>query len=199
MRRFTLPTKTSPLPRARAGESGQSTIEFALMLILQMGFIFFFIQLSLIFSFGNYAHYVTYIAARAYLASGPDPADQEERARAYAEKMLKRPGGGRDRFAFIAKGVGDDPSGLQIGKHEGFFDAKDRRFSWLQGVRYTFRSRLFLVPLGGSSRQPAPRALNGGAQGPANSVTLTSESWLGREPSVDECRREMTGVYDNGC
>jgi hypothetical protein len=55
-------------------------------------------------------------------------------------------------------------------------------------------SRLFLMPMGGGGRSAAAQT--------ANSVSLTSESWLGREPSYQECQDAMgkvKGIFDNGC
>ncbi|MEO5970911.1 MAG: hypothetical protein ABIQ95_13365, partial [Bdellovibrionia bacterium] len=63
--------------------------------------------------------------------------------------------------------------------------------SWMTGVRYTFKSKLMMIPMGGT----------GSSRGAVNSVTLTSESFLGREPTYIECNEFMgsRGIYDNGC
>jgi hypothetical protein len=165
----------------RGNRKGQSTVEFALTLILLMAVIFF--------------HYATFMSARAYLSAGPDQSDQMNRAKLVIEKTLKQSEilANRDRFPGIAQGVGGsgDPAGFDAGPPAEFV-AGQRSSSWMQGVRYTFKSRLFLIPMGGSSA-------NGGS---ANSLTLTSESWLGRETDEDECQTQMgkvQGIYDNGC
>ena len=178
-------------------ERGQSTVEFALTLILMMAFLLFYLQLSMVFAFGNYAHYATFMAARAYLAAGSSIKDQQARAQSVLTKMLKRgDGSSTDRFPSIAKGIqgdGDIP-GMSMSPPEQFKQS-DPNFSWLQGVRYTFRSKLFVLPLTGN--------LNGPAQtNNLNSVTLTSESWLGKEPSYEDCQKDMqpmSGIFDNGC
>jgi hypothetical protein len=176
--------------KALRDQAGQATIEFALTLILLMGFMLFFVQITFVFAWGNYVHYATFMSARAYLAAGPSLADQRERANAVAVRMLKKGGGAEDRLPFVAKGEGQGPvKGLAVGPGDQYADG-DRGLSWMDGVRYTFKSRLFMLPLGG------------GGDKTANSVTLTSESWLGREPAYDECRQEMIrmkGIYDNGC
>jgi hypothetical protein len=184
--------------RGKEKEEGQSTVEFALTLILLMGFIFFFLQLSLVFGFGNYVHYATFMSARAYLAAGPNGDDQVSRAKSVIVSTLKAGPSreGMDRFPGIARAVGGDGpvTGMELDSPE--FHKGDRDSSWLQGVRYTFKSRLFLLPLGG--RSPAS-----GSSG--NSLTLTSESWLGREPSDADCARQLMErngglvIYDNGC
>lgn len=178
-------------------ETGQSTIEFALTLLLLMGMVLFYLQLSLVMAFGNYAHYATFMAARAYLAAGPSKEDQSTRARQVIVRMLKKSEGmaGVDRFPSIAKGDGaGDPKGFQL--DHSMFNATDQNLSWMQGVRYTFKSRLFMIPLGRGG------GASSNSQNSANSVNLTSESWLGREPSSEECKAEMSrthGMIDNGC
>ena len=176
-------------------EEGQSTTEFALTLILLMGFVFFFMQISLIFGFGNYAHYATFMSARAYLSAGANRDDQIDRAKTVIVRTLKKSvvSTGADRFPSIAMGTGGgDPQGFNVDSPE--YVPGDRNLSWLQGVRYTFRSKLFLIPLGGKSKSAAGNSVN--------QVTLTSESWLLREPTEDECQTQLgkvSGIYDNGC
>jgi hypothetical protein len=184
--------------RRRAGEQGQSTTEFILTMILFVGFMFFFMKLSYFLAYGNFVQYATFLAARAYQSAGPDPADQAERARVTIVRLLKKSEGetGTERFKGIAQGTGGgNPTGAQIGPGPGYEPTNDAN-SWLQGVRYTFRSRLF-VSLFGSK----PNASVTDRQEPG-SVTLTSESWLGREPTASECAEEMRrlkGEVDNGC
>jgi hypothetical protein len=176
--------------KKKLNRSGQATIEFALTLILLMAFLLFFVQITLVFAWGNYVHYATFMSARAYLAAGPNLADQRERARAVIVRTLKKGEGGSDRLPFVAVGQGeDDVKGFRVGPGDQYRDGA-RNLSWMEGVRYTFKSRIFMLPLGGGRDQSV------------NSVTLTSESWLGREPAYDECRQEMTrmkGIFDNGC
>ena len=176
-------------------ESGQSTIEFALTLILLLDYVLFFFQLSMVFSFGKYVHYATFMSARAFFAAGPTEEDQKSRSKDVIVYMLKKSAGqaGVDKFPSIAKGVGGgDPGGFQAGPASQY-SPTDLHFSWMQGVRYTFKSKLFLLPLAGAG---------GKASNSVNSVTLTSESWLGREPTDSECRSDMGGkrwFFDNGC
>jgi hypothetical protein len=174
-------------------EAGQSTVEFALTLVLLMSIILFFLQLTLIFGYGNYVHYATFMSARAYLSSGPSKDDQVSRAKDVLNQMLTKGGaaGGPARWGFIGQGIGGtDPVGAEIGDSQNPpFSATDRNLSWLQGVRYTFRSRLFILPMGRAN-----------AASSANMLTLTAESWLGREPSNSECVQDLAGKdYDNGC
>lgn len=180
--------------RGKRKEEGQSTVEFALTLMLLMAFVFFFMQLSLIFGIGNYVHYATFMSARAYLSAGPNQDDQTTRAKNVIISTLKagQTLENRDRFP-VAQATGGSSGlpGLDIDPPP--FQMGNRSLSWLQGVRYTFKSRLFLLPLTGA----------GGATNTSpNSVQLSSESWLGREPSDSECQKQlgpMNGIYDNGC
>jgi hypothetical protein len=181
--------------RERRNQSGQSTIEFALTMTLLFAFVLFFFQLGLVFAFGNYTHYITFMSARAYMAAGADQEDQTSRAQDVISRTLKGGAGqgGADRFPFIAQGVGGGGAypGLSIGPGPEF-QLGDRESSWEQGVRYTFRSRLFLIPLTGAGT---------GSSASANSIQLTSESWLGREPADDDCTTQLSGkgIFDNGC
>lgn len=186
-----------------ASQLGQSTVEFVLTLILFVGFLFFFMRLSYFLAYGNLVQYATFLAARSYQAAGPDPDDQVQRARLVVIRLLKKSEGetGTERFPTIAQGVGaGDVAGAVIGPGTGYNPTDDAN-SWLQGVRYTFRSRLFVSLLGSSPQSTAP-APQGEVPG---SVSLTSESWLGREPTESECQAEMgglngaRGVLDNGC
>lgn len=160
-------------------------------MVLLLGFVIFTFQLGLNFAYGNYVHYATFMSARAYLSGGIDEQDQESRAKEVIVRMLKRSAGqtGVERFPSIARaGEGGDPPGFELRNVPN----GDRDLSWERGVRYTFQSRLFPLTLGGSGRGPAS----------ANVLTLTSESWLGREPTFSACQGEMRkrkGVFDNGC
>jgi len=172
-------------------QSGQAMIEFVLTVFLLFALIFFFIQLALILSFGNYTQYAVFMSSRAYLSAGPSRADQEERAQNVIVQTVKGGLGraGQDRFPSIAQGFGGGiPKGAEIGSSQNF-NRDDIYLSWMQGVRYTFRSRIFLLPLGSGTSTPN-----------AGFLTLTSESWLGRDPTTSECQSAMgSKLYDNGC
>ncbi len=177
-------------------ESGQSLIEFALSILLVFGMLFFFIQLAFILSWGNYVQYATFMSARAYLSAGTTRTDQEARALEVLSRMVKQGViSNADRFPSIAVGEGgDDPTvkGASVGGGPGFNpDSYD--LSWMQGVRYTFRSRLFVLPIGKPGKVPAAST---------GQAVLTSESWLGRDPAYRDClsvMQQLKGQIDNGC
>lgn len=168
-------------------------VEFVLTVFLLFALIFFMMQLSLIFAFGNFTQYATFMSARAYLSAGGSRDDQTERAEAVLSRMLKTGAGrgGPDRFPSIAEGVGGTSGvkGGDVGSSQNF-SSTNSNLSWMQGVRYTFRSRIFLLPLGKGTTEPN-----------AGFLTLTSESWLGRDPTYSECASSMGSkrIYDNGC
>lgn len=180
--------------QSKKSESGQSTVEFALTMILVSGFMFLFFQLSMVMGMSSYVQYATFMSARAYLAAGPDREDQRTRARTVIQQMLKASGNAaQDRLPSIIKGDGGNDgtvTGLNF-DDDNYKPVRD--YSWLQGIRYSFKGRVFLSPIGrgGTTKANLP------------TLSLTSESYLGREATTEECRSEMKsrgdGIYDNGC
>jgi hypothetical protein len=176
-------------------EQGQSTIEFALSVFLTVGFFLFVVQLSFLFAYGNLVHYATFMAARAQLAAGLNGDDQDRRAKETIILLLKKSVGqpGVEKYGFIAQGQGGgvDVPGYTP-KGGSVYNPKKNDFSWMYGVRYKFRGKVTSIPIGSSDAG-------------VNYVTLTSESWLGVEPSYSECRSWMSGpqasggMIDNGC
>jgi len=181
-----------------SNNSGQSTVEFVLSFVLFFSFVLFYFQLCMVFAFGNFVHYATFMSARAYLAASSDRFDQRDRAREVLVSMVKKSVGqaGVDKFPSIARGFGQgDPGGFQVDPPSQY-EERDRALSWMQGDRYTFKSNLFMSPLAGLGKAGTT------SNDSLNSLTLTSESWLGREPADDECRGDMgkkKWIFDNGC
>lgn len=179
--------------RILVSEEGQSTIEFALAVSMSIAFVFFFVHLSMLLAFGNFVHYATFMSARTLQAASDSNEDQTERAREVAIRLLKKSIAqpGTDKYGFIARGDGgSDVPGLILGPSSDF-NKKDADLSWKEGVRYRFKARIIPVPLSAGAARD-------------NELTLTSESWLGREPSTLECESELGkklgGVtFDNGC
>ncbi len=174
-------------------ESGQATIEFVLVMVLLLGFVFFYVQLSLVFGWSNYLQYATYYSARTLVASRASQGEQKDAAQAVLESMVHK--GGSARLPFVAR----DDKGLSVGESssEGFSKTQ-RASSWLEGARYSFKSKVFILPVG-----------KGELPGDSKFLHLTSETWLGRETSESECRGDMasgasksgakTWEIDNGC
>jgi hypothetical protein len=199
--------KKSRVVRQTLNLKGQSTIEFALTMILLMAFTLFYVQISLAFSFGSFVHYATFMSARALLASGPNQSDQYARAKQVIIYTLKKSEGepGLDKFPSIAKAFGQGDLPGYIAGPGKQFQSTDISYSWMLGVQYKFRSKVFLLPLGKSKTT----ASNPTSRVPANTLELTAESWLGMEASDSDCREQMSkgssqsggGGWrtDNGC
>ncbi len=178
----------------RFDEKGQSMIEFTLSIVLLFSVTFFVIQMSIVLAWGNYIHYATFMSARALLSAGPAEGDQRTRAEGVITQMLKSRGNAsKDRFAIAAKGEGGDTvKGMTLVTPDiGAGGGVD--LSWQTGVRYTFKSRLFPIPLAGGGSS---------GSGGIGKVTLISESFLSRDPTSEECAAQMAEIgatWDNGC
>ena len=142
-------------------------------------------------------HSATFMSARALQAADKTQADQMEHARVYltlyAKKNLDFP---EDKIPQLAKGSGGgggDVTGGTIGPGSKFVEAPNaeaRRYSWMSGVKYDFDMPLMMLPLMKNLE--------------IDKLHFTSESWLGREVSDQECSSAMKGfngkaLYDNGC
>jgi hypothetical protein len=190
-------------PRKR--QSGQSTVEFILTIILLMGFVTFYTRFAYFLGYANLVQYATFMSARAYQSAAATQDEQVAAAESVIVALLKKSQGQRntERFGIAKAETGGSPKGARIGADTANFVATDENFSWLQGVRYSFRGQLFVNLFG--TKPTAASAASGALPG---EVMLTSESWLGREPTDEECSQELAtrssgGIKleepDNGC
>lgn len=169
---------------------GQTFIEFLLTVFAYLTVAFMTVQVGLGFGVANYIHYATFMAARALLTGYESEEKQKEKARSVLSKMLKK-GDGKDRFDPIAKGTGNgSPAGFELvgstGRSKG---GNPRDSAWEQGVVYKFNAKLYMLPI-------AP----GAKRGQKNAVELESETWLGRDPTIEECKKQLGDrLVDNGC
>lgn len=214
--------------RKKKNEAGQVIVEFIIVFSLIFTLIFLFVQMSWGIAFGHYVHYATYMASRAYMAAAQSQNDQFEAAGDVLSQTLKV-GGGKDIFPFLAPAraggdrdaTGSEPvKGAMVGMHpEAIGKEHSRLFSWAEGVQYNFNLKLFLLPISAAiSKNGEGKSITPGDG--AKPITwkgvipFTSDSFLGREQSVDECFREMTRlstttginrgdnndfIEDNGC
>lgn len=175
---------------------GQSLIEFILTLLAFLTVLFMVVQVGLSFGIANYVHYATYMAARALLSGDETPRKQQDNAKFVLTSMLKREGG-EDRFKPVIHGSGSgDPIGVDlIGPSPRVNPNDARQTTWEQGVVYRYKAKLYMMPL-----------VRGAKRGVDNSVELESETWLGRDPSTQECLTQLKGrsrvdpwIVDNGC
>ncbi len=201
----------------RVDERGQSTLEFILSFVLVIAFILFYFQLALVFGYGSFVQYATYMASRAYTSASKTEGDQEIRACEVMTSYLGKSGGsgcgisaGQEKYAILGKGDGSGGSDMGI---TGFairpamdsgkpFNPATRDTSWQQGARYTFKSRIFMIPLTGFGKGAENKNETDPDGTAVTEVRLTSESWLNREPSERECADLVDakeGTFDNGC
>ena len=194
--------KVTPPP----AQAGQVILEFVLVMLIIFSMLFFLVQVTLFLSFGNFVQYATFMSARAYQSAWPTKKLQREHAQNVLARTVKKSGGSLDRMSFAAVGIdgngggngSSDLKGASIGEGEGFTGCPvdtdsgcDEALSWAEGVRYSFKGRVFTSPV-------APGRVSDPA---ATDVILTSESWLGREPTYEECKKGMISgaIFDNGC
>lgn len=217
--------------RKRLGESGQAIVEFLVVSIVIFTMLFLFLQLAWGIAYGHYVHYATFMASRAYLSASSVRQQQEAAAASVLKTMLKV-GAGKDILPFIGKArtagerdaTGPEPvEGAMVGTHPAA-RGKDhnRAFSWAEGVQYNYDFNLFLLPLASFIKKDGEgESITGGTPtDPTKSVEwkgkipMASDSFLGREPTTDECFREMNSlpgrsgiqrvdgndfIEDNGC
>ncbi len=148
-------------------------IEFVLGLMIVISFLAFYVKFSALFAVGNYIHYATFMAARAYSSSAPTRQDQEDRARQVMSRSVI------GKFKALLAPKGDD--GVSIG--EGPYYQEDPGVQgWNTGVTYAFTSRIGLYPWS--------------QKGQDLKLDLVSESWMPRnvtEAEVEQQRKRLEG------
>lgn len=177
-------------------QQGQGIIELLVTMFAFFTLAFMYVQVALSFSVANYFQYIAFMASRAYLSAHVDEVEQKKMAMSLLEVTLQN--GGRDRFSSIARGVGDgDIAGVFVGRSNRveLGASSSRNTAWEQGVKYTFKMRMYMLPM-----------VKGAKRGEDANLELTTESWLGRDPTEEEClntlqRRLPNGgaLFDNGC
>lgn len=180
-------------------QKGQSTIEFIFVFI---AFIFFLsLSYNTVVSFAVYQYlsYATFMSARAYQASRDDPNAQLEAATRTMEIYVPdvKPGQGSTPFRFSRRTLAtiksfETPS---VSQNSG---------NVTQPFRLKFEVPLITVPLGADLKKEF------------GTITLSTESNLGREPTQKECEvffqkffskffkggiplHTWEGMEDNGC
>lgn len=205
-------------------------IEFLLVIMVIFTLLFGFLQLAWALAWGHYVHYATFMAARAYLAAHETREQQLANATEVLTAMVKAKSGSGDLFGQIAParvgddrdvGSGDEPvPGSFIGTHPYAVgqDMRTRSFSWAEGVQYNFKFKLFLIPFAKWIMGDEGKRIPIGPRGEEKTIAwdgqigLSSDAFLGREPTNVECREYMSGLargmprgdgaeylFDNGC
>jgi hypothetical protein len=170
--------------RNRNNQQGQAIVEFALTLILLSSFVLFIYQLAMFFAVSSYIQYATFMSARTFFAASDSKQTQMENAKTVFRGMMDH----REFKGFIKPVDGEDP---QVNFAE---NPTERGLSWKDGVSYQFKGKIPLAPFG--------------ITGDDAWINLTSESWLGREPTYFECKQQLSEggqggksqiTFDNGC
>lgn len=200
--------------RRKKDERGQAIVEFLIVISVILTLIFVFVQLAWAIAYGHYAHYATFMAARAYLSGGETKQDQIDGAVSVLNTMLKT-ASGQDILPFIAKARGGDErdtpgpepvTGAFIGTHpEAQGKELSRAYSWAEGVQYNFGVNVFLLPLAGwIKKEGEGKNIQGGtALEPTKAIEwkgaipFTTDAFLGREVTHAECELEMSRLSTN--
>lgn len=182
--------------------SGQSFIEFILSMFAFLTVTFMFVQVSISFGIQNYIQYATFMASRAYLAAFNVESQQKKAAETYMRAFVEPNGqSGFKGFATPVESGGSEVPGVFVGgqKLANIGSDNTRLQNWMQGVTYTFKSRLYMIPI-----------LKSNTAALGNNIELESQSWLGREPTEADCKAylgqrqnkfDIKGelIVDNGC
>lgn len=161
------------------GEDGQSTIEFLVSFTLVLGFLFAFLKLAIVYTNGYLVHYVTFQASRAYMITergSNSPAGSDSASKDAAEELF-------DAYkietiipGFSGRPIIEDPES-NLGNAKNLY----------VGVRVEFEEYISIP--GGNAKINFP---------------LTSESYLGKEPTHAECFERICRAFSdlpgvNGC
>lgn len=138
-------------------------VEFVLGLMITISFFFFYVKMSAVFAIGNYIHYATFMSARALSSSAATEDAQLDSAQAVLESMVM----GHFKNIIQAR-----KEAIVLGQGE-FSKANPVQDNWGQGVSYPFKAKLSLYPFSN--------------QGQSIEMELTSNSFMPREDSADEC------------
>lgn len=181
----------------KKNQCGQSLVEFLLSLFGLLTILFMVVQISISFGVANYIQYAVFMASRAYLSGHSTTSEKSAAAEAVLEVMMRK--NGKDWLKSFAEEenrfIGKSPR-VQLQNND-----RARDTAWEQGVSYKFRSKLYMLPI-----------LSAARRGKDSTVLLESESWLGSDPTEEEClqvlkyRKSISAVdgipdfiFDNGC
>jgi hypothetical protein len=156
---------------------GQSTIEFLLTFTVAVGFIFLFLKLAMNYTNGFMVHHATYMASRAYLVNDAErqsDQDNDSAAETYAIKVFK--------YYMPSELAPEVNNGETKAIHPS-----GGSFPLFTGIVTRYTTNFSLGFIGG--KEP---------------LRLTSESFLGREPTRTEstqqtCRAIMDSFGLGSC
>lgn len=143
-------------------KKGQSAVEFVVVSMIVFFFLLFFLSLAFTLILSQYMDYATFMAARTYKAAHSSPENQREKARSVFNAYVQPV-----RANALIKSVSE----LQFLKADP--GGRDHQS---EGVRVSYEVNLFYLPPLFAKDQIS------------STLTLTSESFLGRDPTIQECK-----------
>ncbi|MEO5668716.1 MAG: TadE family protein [Bdellovibrionota bacterium] len=172
----------------RNSKRGQSVIEFILVIAVFLNLLVITINATMAFAVQQYMSYAAFMAARAYQASNLSPDGQAQAALTVLKSYVFIVDGdeGSKIFRFgkkeiaTARNVGwelPDSSASGLPKYGQMPPDTGRR------ILITFEVPLFKLPFGQKSKALAW-------------IPLQAVSYLGREPTVEECHSFFKNFYD---
>jgi hypothetical protein len=173
-------------------QQGQSTIEFLSTIIFALGFFFLFVKIALNATDGYLIHYATFMASRAYMSADTNSntvSSSQNKAQEMARLAVK---------SIHISALGYDESALKFNNHSDVSSSGMRNI--FVGTYFEFRQKFAAMSVVGGTHE----------------LKMVSESFLGKEPSKQECLEQtckalelpdprgegcgaLTTVFDNGC
>ncbi len=163
-------------------DSGQAAIEFIIVVVVVFFFLLFYLSLCMGMVLSEYVEYATFMTARTYKAAYVSEGSQRE----YADRAF--------RNYFYFQGRQDQPkipetllkiNGLQ------FDGAGPRGDQKTAGVRVDYEVPFFYLPP--IFLPPADQ----NSVGNATKLNLTAESYLGREPTLNEVKSDLSKIVQD--
>lgn len=169
------------MKRKGKNQGGQAAVEFIIVCVVVFFFLFFFLSICMAMVLSEYAEYATFMAARTYKAAFTAEVNQRE----YAQRVFNS--------YFFVNGQPNQPKipTTLIDNINIQFDPGGPRGNLTTGgVRARFQVPFFYLP---PLFLPPPP----GGIGSANKLTLTTESYLGREPTLTEVQADFQKIVES--
>ncbi len=163
-------------------QSGQAAVEFIIVSVVVFFFLFFYLSLCMAMVLSEYVEYATFMTARTYKSAYTNEASQERWARQVFNS-----------YFYVNGRVGEPkiPETLLSGMDLSFDRGGPRQSSKTAGVRVSYQVPFFYIP---PLFLPPPP---GGNTAGSNKLTLTTESYLGREPTLEEVKADFGKLVED--
>lgn len=154
-------------------KKGQGVVEFALVSIIFLNLFLLTLNGVLAFTVHQYISYATFMAARAFQASHETPQGSYQAAEETLAGYFDMPGVAKELARVTSQYIPPNPENVPFGVRKPTEDMK---------IRVEFQVPLLPFQLGEMTED-------------FGWITLESVSYLGREPSVQECRSFFQNFY----